>query len=190
MTRYYQIPAQKYPNKAFLVPNLRIFCFAPNFVNKANSRSLISNMTMVFQKCCPKYANKVFLVELRIYIFAQNLFLVKFERDFKYDSTLVIFEITLNSINTQMRHFLSQIQGFLFLHEIMQLDKFEGAEFNYGNSILKKRLRHRCFHLNFAKFLRTHFLPKTFGLLLLALLLITASDFQWRLEPSHRTILG
>ena len=66
-------------------------------------------MTMVFQKCCPKYANKVFLVELRIYIFAQNLFLVKFERDFKYDSTLVIFEITLNSINTQMRHFLSQI---------------------------------------------------------------------------------
>ena len=35
------------------------------------------------------------------------------------------------------RHFWFQILAFLFFHEISQLDKFEGADFNYGNSIFK-----------------------------------------------------
>ena len=34
-------------------------------------------------------------------------------------------------------------------------------------ALLKKRLRHRCFPVNFAKFLRTPFLQNTFGRLLL-----------------------
>ena len=31
MTIFFKIPAQKYPNKAFLVPNLDIFIFSWNF---------------------------------------------------------------------------------------------------------------------------------------------------------------
>ena len=38
--------------------------------------------------------------------------------------------------NTQIRHCWSQIEAFLFLHKILQLDKFEGADFKYGNSFL------------------------------------------------------
>ena len=34
-------------------------------------------------------------------------------------------------------------------------------------SLLKKKLCHRCFHVNFVKFLRTSFLQNTFGRLLL-----------------------
>ena len=39
--------------------------------------------------------------------------------------------------NTQIRHFWSQIQVFLFFRKILQLDKFEGADFKYDNSIFK-----------------------------------------------------
>ena len=35
----FKIPVQKYPNKTFLIPNLRIFIFALNF--KKNSRVLV-----------------------------------------------------------------------------------------------------------------------------------------------------
>ena len=37
--------------------------------------------------------------------------------------------------NMQMRHFLSQIQPFLFLCKILQIYKFEGADFKYDNSL-------------------------------------------------------
>ena len=33
--------------------------------------------------------------------------------------------------------FWSQIQAFLFLHQILQLGKFEGCDFKYDNSFLK-----------------------------------------------------
>ena len=39
--------------------------------------------------------------------------------------------------STQVRHFWSQIQAFLFSHEILQTDKFEGADFKYHNGIFK-----------------------------------------------------
>ena len=39
--------------------------------------------------------------------------------------------------STQVRHFWSQIQAFLFFHEISQLDKFEGADFKYDNVVFK-----------------------------------------------------
>ena len=47
-------------------------------------------------------------------------------------------------------------------------EKFIGKHSGTGllpATLLKKRLWHRCFPVNFAKFLRTHFLQKTFRLL-------------------------
>ena len=43
---FLKILVQKYPNKAFLVPNLGIFAFFSEFCNTAKSRVLISNMTI------------------------------------------------------------------------------------------------------------------------------------------------
>ena len=39
--------------------------------------------------------------------------------------------------NTQVRYFWSQIQAFLFFHEILQLEKFVGADFKYYNIVFK-----------------------------------------------------
>ena len=41
------------------------------------------------------------------------------------------------SKNTQIRHFWSQIQAFSFFRKILQLGRFEGADFNYGNTFLE-----------------------------------------------------
>ena len=71
--QYFQVPV---PN---FFPNLRIFIFCTKLCNKANSRVLISNMTMVFQNCCPKHPNKVFSVpNLRILIFTRNFAIRQF----------------------------------------------------------------------------------------------------------------
>ena len=56
----YQLLVRKYGNLTFLVPNLRIFIFCTKLCNKANSRVLISIMTMAFQNCCTKHLNKAF----------------------------------------------------------------------------------------------------------------------------------
>ena len=57
-------------------------------------------------------------------------------------------------------------------------------------SSLKKRLRHRCFPVNFAKFLGTRFLQNTSGRLLL---FIITSEFLFRPEivnsPSHTWLI-
>ena len=52
-------------------PKFKDFNFCTNTCNKAKLRALISNMTMVFQNCCPKHLDKVLLLpNLRIFIFA------------------------------------------------------------------------------------------------------------------------
>ena len=58
-------------------------------------------------------------------------------------------------------------------------------------TLLKKRLRHRCFPVNFVKFLRTSFLQNTSGRLLLSLCkLIQTGNFLFReqceLDPSRQ----
>ena len=56
----------------------------------------------------------------------------------------------------QLWHFCSQILAFLFLRKILELGKFEGANFKYDNSIFKilaekypnkagSKFRHFCF---------------------------------------------
>ena len=53
---FLKYPARKYPNKVFLVPNLGIFVLARNFCpcNQANSRTLVSNMAILFEMSSPK----------------------------------------------------------------------------------------------------------------------------------------
>ena len=65
--------------------------------------------------------------------------------------------------NTQIRHFWSQIQAFLYFCEILQSDKFEGADFKYDNIVFKfqpkipksgifgPKFRHFCFSVKFCK---------------------------------------
>ena len=44
--------------------------------------------------------------------------------------------------NTQVKHVLSpKVRYFLFFRQILQLDKFEGADFKYDNSFLKLLLK-------------------------------------------------
>ena len=68
----------------------------------------------------------------------------KFEgADFKYHNG--IFKILAQKYpnkaflvkNTQIRHFWFQIQALLFFREILQSDKFEGADFKYDNIVFK-----------------------------------------------------
>ena len=41
--------------------------------------------------------------------------------------------------NSQIRHFWSQIQAFLYFSEILQLDKCEGVDFKYYNVAFKSQ---------------------------------------------------
>ena len=52
-------------------------------------------------------------------------------------SNMTIAFLKVQPKNTQIRHFWSQIQAFLFFREILQLDKFEGADFKYDNIVFK-----------------------------------------------------
>ena len=52
-------------------------------------------------------------------------------------SNMTIFLFKFQPKNTQIRHFWSQVYAFLFFHEILQLDKFEVADFKCGNSLFK-----------------------------------------------------
>ena len=111
-----------------------------------NLRLLISNMTIVFLKSLPKNTQiRHFWSQIQVFLFFRKILqLDKFEgADFKYDNS--IFKILAQKYpnkaflvkNTQIRHFWSQIQVFLFFRKILQLDKFEGADFKYDNSIFK-----------------------------------------------------
>ena len=53
---------------------------------------------------------------------------------------IVFFKIMFK--DTPMRYFWSQISSFLVLHETLHFDKFESANFKYGNSFLKLLPRH------------------------------------------------
>ena len=82
--------------------------------------------------------NQVFL------FFRETLQIDTFQgADFKYDYSFLknLEQKHLKKAflvkNTLIRHFLSQIQAFLFLHKMLQLDKFEGIDFKYHNSFLK-----------------------------------------------------
>ena len=111
----FQIPAHKYPNKAFLVAHLGIFIIWQNFAIRQTRRCWFQTRQYYFQLPVPKYQNQVFLVpNLGIFILHQTLHLNKFEGvDFKYDNGFFEFQPK----NAQIKHFLSWMY-FSFLHEI------------------------------------------------------------------------
>ena len=105
MTILFLNSSQKYPNQAFLVPNLRIFIFAPSSATRQIRGFKFPIWQKFFQVPLWKYANQAFSVpNLRIFILHQTLHLEKFESvDFKYDNGF----FKLMSKNTQIKQFLS-----------------------------------------------------------------------------------
>ena len=117
MSIAFQTYIPKYPNKAFLVPNLLFFLFWTIFCISANSKMLISNITIVFQIYRPKYPNKAFLdpffvvAVIAVAVLLEFWYLDKLESaDFKYDISFFKFQ----SKNTQKRSFWSKFKNFYF----------------------------------------------------------------------------
>ena len=73
------------------------------------------------------------------------------------NSSILISNMTLVFLkffpkNTQINHFWSQIQAFLFFRKILKLEKFEDAAFKYDNIVLKfqpktTQIKHFWFHI-------------------------------------------
>ena len=64
----FQLPVLKYPNQAFLVQKFKDFYFCTKLCNKTNSRTLISNMTIIFSNSIPKIQKS----DKEILLFARN----------------------------------------------------------------------------------------------------------------------
>ena len=90
---------------------------------------LISNMTILFSNSSPKIPKSgIFGSKFKDFYFCTKLC-------YKTNSRTLISDMTIfQPKNTQIRNFWSQLQAFLFFHEILQLDKFEGADFKCDNS--------------------------------------------------------
>ena len=118
----FQILAQKYRNKAFLVPNLGNFILPWNFGIRKIQGCWFQIWQYYYQIPVQKYPNQAILVpNLRILFLHQTSQEDKFEdADFKYNKNIFKFQPK----NMQIRHFSTQILAFLFYHEILQLDKF------------------------------------------------------------------
>ena len=84
MTKPFHIPARKYSNQAFLVPNLGIL--VREILQLDKFEVLVSNMTIVFSNSTPKNTQIRIVPNLRIVILHQTLQLGKFEgADLIYD---------------------------------------------------------------------------------------------------------
>ena len=88
MTTVFSNFSPKIRKTSIFGPQFKDFCFCTNIWNETNLRALISNMTMVFQNCCPKHPNKAFLVpNLRILVFVWNFAFRKIRCYFKYGNS-------------------------------------------------------------------------------------------------------
>ena len=89
-------------------------------------------MTMLFSNSSPKVLKSGILgPKLRHFCFFVN-----FRKQTKLRvliSNMTIVFLKFLPKNTQGRHFLSQIQAFSLFQDILQLDKFEGADFKFDN---------------------------------------------------------
>ena len=75
-------------------------------------------------------------------------------------SNVTIFFLKLQPKITQIRYFWSQIQASVIFHEILQLDKFEEADFKYHHSFFRipvqKYLNHALLVANLRIFVFLH----------------------------------
>ena len=95
MTMIISSSSPKIRKSGIFGPKFKVFCFWIKLCNKANSRALIPDTTMVFQNRCPKHPIKTFLVpNLRFLIFARNF--VQSDKlegvDYQYDNNFSIFQ--------------------------------------------------------------------------------------------------
>ena len=105
-------------------------------------------MTILFSNSSPKIPKSgIFGSKFKDFYFCTKLC-------YKTNSRTLISDMTIfQPKNTQIRNFWSQLQAFLFFHEILQLDKFEGADFKYNKIIFKSQpknnqIRHFGFKFN------------------------------------------
>ena len=94
-------------------------------------------MTIFFSNSKPKVPEShIFGFRFKhfCFYFLRNLKSGKSEgADFKYDNSFFKWQPK----NTKIRHFWSQISGFLFLHQTLQQDKFEDADLKHDNNVFK-----------------------------------------------------
>ena len=130
MTTVFQNSSKKYPDKALLVPNLSIFIISQYFAIRKIQRLLISNMTIVLLKLYPKkiqirhFWSKIPKSGILGPKFRHFCFFAKFCKQTNLKlliSNMTIVFLKFLPKNTQIRHFWSQIQAFLFLHKILQI---------------------------------------------------------------------
>ena len=124
--------AQKYPYKAFLVPNLGIFVFPRNFaIRQIRADFKYDNIVFKFQ---PENTQiRHFWLQIYAFLFFREVLqLDKVEvADFKYDNS--IFKILAQKYPNEA--FL--IPNLGSFREVLQLGKFECADFQYDNIVFK-----------------------------------------------------
>ena len=54
-----------------------------------------------------------------------------------FNETLQFTNLTILISNTQMKHFCAKYKQFLFLHETLQQEKFEGVDSKYDHRFFK-----------------------------------------------------
>ena len=107
----FKFQSKKYPNQAFLVPNLRIF-FGTKLCNKTNSRRLISNMRKIFSNSSPKVPkSRVFSSNSTPKIHKSGIFIPKF-KDFYFVPNAAIRQIWGHWFQTWQRLFLIPVRKY------------------------------------------------------------------------------
>ena len=127
---FFLILAQKYPNKAFLVPNLAIFIFSRNFAIRQSRGCWVQIWQYNFQFQVQEHPNQAFLVtNLRICIFAPNFATRQIRGRW--------FEKWQQYSQIPVPRYGNLTKNFYFLHESLQQGKFEGADVKYDNVFSK-----------------------------------------------------
>ena len=97
---------------------------------------LISNMTILFWNSSPKRPKSgIFGLKFKDSQFFIKLCSKGNSRALISNMTIFLFQIPVE--NTEIRHFGSYIQAFLFFGENLQLGKCESADFKNENNVLK-----------------------------------------------------
>ena len=161
MTILISIWSPKIHKSGFFVLNLGLFVFFAKFWKLTKLRMLILNMTIGFLHFLPKITktrhflskipNKVFLrSNLGIFVFQQNSAITQI-RETWFKIRQKFFNILVP--NYPMKGFLIPNLGiFVLLQNLLQLDKFGGADFKHDNISLKLlpkniQIRHLCFQI-------------------------------------------
>ena len=166
----FQTYVPKYPNKAFLVPNLLFFLFWTIFCISANSKMLISNITIVFQIYRAKYPNKAFLdpffivAVIAVAVLLEFWYLDKLESaDFKYGNNFSNLQPKI----TQIYIFGSRFENCLFCinYCLMTYSKVltSNVTIVLENSSLQITQKHFCPRFNVFLFLHKNLFWQIWG---------------------------